>query len=139
MLILSFEAISLKREKKLGMFRLRLCAKTLRRQLYCLLTACGFSINTLISDLCADEADQGKWSIDAALNKFKSSEEKYWKVALKSGVELNGKIFEKHIYNTTPEDYADYEARYEVAFVTPCSHQVMMKVRFIYHTAENIF
>ena len=96
-------------------------------------------INTLISDLCADEADQGKWSIDAALNKFKSSEEKYWKVALKSGVELNGKIFEKHICNTTPEDYADYEARYEVAFVTPCSHQVMMKVRFIYHTAENIF
>ena len=97
------------------------------------------SLNTLISDLCADEADQGKWSIDAALNKFKSSEEKYWKVALKSGVELNGKIFEKHICNTTPEDYADYEARYEVAFVTPCSHQVMMKVRFIYHTAENIF
>ena len=97
------------------------------------------SLNTLISDLCADEADQGKWSIDAALNKFKSSEQKYWKVALKSGVELNGKIFEKHICNTTPEDYADYEARYEVAFVTPCSHQVMMKVRFIYHTAENIF
>ena len=97
------------------------------------------SLNTLISDLCADEADQGKWSIDAALNRFKSSEEKYWKVALKSGVELNGKIFEKHICNTTPEDYADYEARYEVAFVTPCSHQVMMKVRFIYHTAENIF
>lgn len=95
-------------------------------------------LNTLISDLCADEADQGKWSIDAALNKFKSSEEKYWKVALKSGVELNGKIFEKYICNTTPEDYADYEARYEVAFVTPCSHQVMMKVRFIYHTAENI-
>lgn len=97
------------------------------------------SLNTLISDLCADEADQGKWSIDAALNKFKSSEEKYWKVALKSGVELNGKIFEKHICNTTPEDYADYEARYEVAFVTPCSHQVMMKVRFIYRKAENIF
>ena len=97
------------------------------------------SLNTLISDLCADEADQGKWSIDAALNKFKSSEEKYWKVALKSGAELNGKIFEKHICNTTPEDYADYEARYEVAFVTPCSHQVMMKVRFIYRKAENIF
>ena len=97
------------------------------------------SLNTLISDLCADEADQGKWSIDAALNKFKSSEEKYWKVALKSGVELNGKIFEKHNCNTTPEDYADYEARYEVAFVTPCSHQVMMKVRFIYRKAENIF
>lgn len=96
-------------------------------------------LNTLISDFCTDEADQGKWSIDAALNKFKSSEEKYWKVALKSGVELNGKIFEKHICNTTPEDYADYEARYEVAFVTPCSHQVMMKVRFIYRTAENIF
>lgn len=97
------------------------------------------SLNTLISDLCADEADQGKWSIDAALNKFKSSEEKYWKVALKSGVELNGKIFEKHICNTTPEDYADYEARYEVAFVTPCSHKVTMKVRFIYRKAENIF
>lgn len=97
------------------------------------------SLNTLISDLCADEADQGKWSIDAALNKFKSSEEKYWKVALKSGVELNGKIFEKHICKTTPEDYADYEARYEVAFVTPCSHKVMMKVRFIYRKAENIF
>lgn len=97
------------------------------------------SLNTLISDLCADEADQGKWSIDAALNKFKSSEEKYWKVALKSGVELNAKIFEKHICNTTPEDYADYEARYEVAFVTPCSHKVTMKVRFIYRKAENIF
>ena len=97
------------------------------------------SLNTLISDLCADEADQGKWSIDAALNKFKSSEQKYWKVALKSGVELNGKIFEKHICKTTPEDYADYEARYEVAFVTPCSHKVMMKVRFIYRKAENIF
>ena len=97
------------------------------------------SLNTLISDLCADEADQGKWSIDAALNRFKSSEEKYWKVALKSGVELNGKIFEKHICNTTPEDYADYEARYEVAFVTPCSHKVTMKVRFIYRKAENIF
>ena len=94
-------------------------------------------LNTMISDLCADEADQGKWSIDAALSKFKSSEEKYWKVALKSGVELNGKIFEKHICNKTPEDYADYEARYEVAFVTPCSHQVIMKVRFLYNNNNN--
>ena len=131
MLILSFEALSLKCEKN---WECSDCASVPKH--------CGgnyiahllpvASLNTLISDLCADEADQGKWSIDAALNKFKSSEEKYWKVALKSGVELNGKIFEKHICNTTPEDYADYEARYEVAFVTPCSHQVMMKVRFIY-------
>lgn len=122
----------------MGMFRLRLCAKTLRCNYIAHLLPVAF-LNTLISDLCTDEADQGKWSIDAALNKFKSSEEKYWRVALKSGVELNGEIFEKHICNTTPEDYADYEARYEVAFVTPCSHQVMMKVRFIYRTAENIF
>lgn len=138
MLILSFEALSLKCEKN---WECSDCASVPKH--------CGgnyiahllpvASLNTLISDLCADEADQGKWSIDAALNKFKSSEEKYWKVALKSGVELNGKIFEKHICNTTPEDYADYEARYEVAFVTPCSHQVIMKVRFIYRKAENIF
>lgn len=78
-----------------------------------------------------EEADRGRWGIDEATNKFKPSlVANLWKTALKSGVKLDGKVLERHICDKTPDEYVDYAARYELAFVTPCSYHVKCKVRF---------
>ena len=82
----------------------------------------------------AEEADRGSWSIDDATNKFKSSlGGNLWKAALKSGVKLDAKVLERHICDKTPDEYVNYAARYELAFVTPCGYQVILKVRFKIH------
>ncbi|CAH3028510.1 unnamed protein product, partial [Porites evermanni] len=76
-----------------------------------------------------EEADRGSWSIDDATNKFKSSlGGNLWKAALKSGVKLDAKVLERHICDKTPDEYVNYAARYELAFVTPCGYQVILKV-----------
>lgn len=82
----------------------------------------------------AEEADRGSWSIDDATNKFKSSlGGNLWKTALKSGVKLDANVLERHICDKTPDEYVNYAARYELAFVTPCGYQVILKVRFKIH------
>ena len=93
----------------------------------------------LCHKMYTEEADGGRWSIDEATNKFKSSlGGNYWKIALKSGVKLDGKVLERHICETNPDEYLDYVARYELEFVTPCSYQVMCKVRFKIHFVNYI-
>ena len=82
----------------------------------------------------AEEADRGSWGIDDATNKFESSlGGNLWKIALKSGVKLDAKVLERHICDKTPDEYVNYAARYELAFVTPCGYQVILKVRFKIH------
>ena len=82
----------------------------------------------------AEEADRGSWNIDEATNKFKSSlGGNLWKTALKSGVKLDANVLERHICDKTPDEYVNYAARYELAFVTPCGYQVILKVRFKIH------
>ena len=79
----------------------------------------------------AEGADRGRWSIDEATNKFNSPlEGNYWKIVLKPGVKLDGKVLERHICDSNPDEYVDYVARYELEFLTPCCYQVMCKVRF---------
>lgn len=36
--------------------------------------------------------------------------------------------FENYFYESTPKEYRDYAARYDLTFLTPCSHQLRCKV-----------
>lgn len=73
-----------------------------------------------------EEVTEGEWSIDEVTAKLQSSEaENYWKVAFKEGVNLDEKILEGNLCETTTEDF---KVRYDLTYSTPCGHQVRCKV-----------
>ena len=73
------------------------------------------------------EAEEEDWTIDEATEKFQPSGEGiYWKPAFNQGVTLDEKIFEEYACNKTSEEYI---ARYDLSYLTPCSHEVRCKVR----------
>ena len=37
-------------------------------------------------------------------------------------------LFENYFYENTPKEYRDYVARFDLTFLTPCSHQLKCKV-----------
>ena len=37
-------------------------------------------------------------------------------------------LFRKYFYENTPKEYRNYAARFDLAFVTPCSYQLRCKV-----------
>ena len=77
-----------------------------------------------------DEAEEGEWTIDEATERFHVQHERnVWRTAFKEGVNLDEKILEGIASNETPEEYVDYVARYDLAFLTPCGSQIRFKVR----------
>ncbi|PFX13629.1 putative serine/threonine-protein kinase pats1, partial [Stylophora pistillata] len=72
---------------------------------------------------------EGEWSIDDAATRFQySADGNYWKVAFQEGVDFMADSFENYFYESTPKEYRDYAARYDLTFLTPCSHQLRCKV-----------
>ncbi|KAL9958476.1 hypothetical protein ACROYT_G035492 [Oculina patagonica] len=72
------------------------------------------------------EADEREWSIDEATKKLQTSGEgNYWKVAFKEGVDLDEKVLEENSREKTNEEFI---ARYDLTYLTPCSHQIRCKV-----------
>ena len=37
-------------------------------------------------------------------------------------------LFENYFYKNTPKEYRDYTARFDLTFLTPCSHELKCKV-----------
>ncbi|XP_020609159.1 uncharacterized protein LOC110047752 [Orbicella faveolata] len=76
-----------------------------------------------------DEAAEGVWSIDDATGKFRSSAEgNYWKVALNEGVDFMEDIFKRNYRKKMPEEYTEYDTRYDLTFLTPGCYQIRCKV-----------
>ena len=77
-----------------------------------------------------EEAEEGEWTIDEATKRFQiQNEGHFWRTAFKEGVNLDEKILEGIASDKTPEEYVDYIARYDFAFLTPCGSQIRFKVR----------
>ncbi|CAH3166443.1 unnamed protein product [Pocillopora meandrina] len=71
----------------------------------------------------------GEWSIDDATTRFEySADGDYWKVTLQEGVDFMADLFENYFYENTPKEYRDYTARFDLTFLTPCSHELKCKV-----------
>ena len=71
----------------------------------------------------------GEWSIDDATTRFEySADGNYWKVAFQEGVDFIADLFQNYFYENTPKEYRNYATRFDLAFVTPCSHQLRCKV-----------
>ena len=83
-----------------------------------------------------DEAENGRWTIDEATTKFiLSAEGTGWRTAaFKEGVKFDEQILKAHVLDTNPEEYVDSgAARYDLAFLTPCSNQLILKVKYHYY------
>lgn len=76
------------------------------------------------------EADEGEWTVDEAAKNFQPSNEgNSWRTAFKEGVNLDERFLEGSNCENTPEEYLDYVARYDLAFLTPHGHQIRFKVK----------
>ena len=80
--------------------------------------------------LVTEEADEGEWTVDEAAKNFqRSTEGNFWRTAFKEGVNLDERFLEGSNCENTPEEYLDYVARYDLAFLTPYGHQIRFKVK----------
>ena len=72
-----------------------------------------------------EEAEEREWTIDEATERSQiQNEGHFWRTAFKIGVNLDDKILEGIALDKTPEEYVDYVARYDLAFLTLCGSQI---------------
>ena len=83
------------------------------------------------SFIVSEEAEEGEWTIEDVRKRFQiDNGESLWRTSLKEGVDLDENILEKiSDYESTREEYVDYVARYDLAFLTPRGNEIRFKVR----------
>ena len=83
------------------------------------------------SFIVLEEAEEGEWTIEDVRKRFQiDNGESLWRTSLKEGVDLDENILEKiSDYESTREEYVDYVARYDLAFLTPRGNEIRFKVR----------
>ena len=93
--------------------------------------------------IVSEEAEEGEWTIEDVRKKFQiDNGEHLWRTSFKEGVDLDENILERiSDCESTLEEFVDYVARFDLAFLTPRGNQIRFKVRpplntfnmFVYH------
>lgn len=81
--------------------------------------------------IVSEEAEEGEWPIEDVRKKFQiNNGEHLWRTSFKEGVDLDENILERiSDCESTPEEYVDYAAKFDLAFLTPHGNQIRFKVR----------
>jgi len=75
-----------------------------------------------------EEASEREWSIDEVTRKFqRSAEKKYWRVALREGVDFVDDIFKGNFKKASQEN-TEYVARYDFTYLSPGGYELRCKV-----------
>lgn len=88
---------------------------------------CHFGMFIIRRPIEADEAADGKYTIEEASSKLR---ENHWRGSFKGGVSLNEKIVEDHLhaFDKTTAEYREYSSRYDLTFVQPNGRQLFLRV-----------
>jgi len=82
----------------------------------------------IIRGASEEEASEREWSIDEVTRKFqRSAEKKYWRVALREGVDFVDDIFKGNFKKASQEN-TEYVARYDFTYLSPGGYELRCKV-----------
>ena len=92
---------------------------------------CSTIFNRRTFFIVPEEAEEGEWTIEDVRKRFQlNNGGSLWRTSFKEGVDVDKKILERiSDCESTPEEYVDYAARYDLAFLTPRGNQIRFKVR----------
>ena len=83
------------------------------------------------SFIVSEEAEEGEWTIEDVRKKFQiDNGEHLWRTSFKQGVDLDENIVERiSDCESALEEYVDYVARFDLAFLRPRRNQIRFNVR----------
>lgn len=90
-----------------------------------------FNRSDVLFFIVPEEAEEGEWTIEDVRKRFQlNNGESLWRTSFKEGVDLDENVLERiSDCESTPEEYVDYGARYDLAVLTPRGNQIRFKVR----------